>query len=247
MPHSVERWDRKVVSWFGGGVGGGAQRGVGLQIQFCFSLLPSVLQGCFPICWRAIVRLLIRIPEEYLRKGFVSPKLQSRMCMSWSGSSLNYIHLSSTLLSVPVYFLEDQVWQVVPTFNKSEHPDTQCFHLPDRAAGAGQGELCGEMWASWWLVLGGNRASWGSIALSTQEPPNHWSLHVPAADICRETSLVRSDARWEGSPQDGERTHGPEQLKFNPKKRDCFPRKQAGCMRAELALKSISQSSKCLF
>lgn len=110
----------------------------------CSWLLPSVLQACFPICWRAIVRLLIRIPEEYLRKGFVSPKLQNRMCMSWSGSSLNYIHLSSTLLSVPVYFLEDQVWQVVPTFNKSEHPDTQCFHPPDWVAGAGQESCMGK-------------------------------------------------------------------------------------------------------
>lgn len=65
------------------------------------------------------------------------------MCMSGSCSSLNYIHLSSTLVSVPIYFLADQAWQVVPTFKKPEHPDMQGFYHTDWAAGAGQGrESC---------------------------------------------------------------------------------------------------------
>lgn len=66
--------------------------------------------------------------------------------MSGSCSSLSYVHLSSTLVSVSIYFLADQAWQVVPTFNKPEHPDMQCFYHTDWAAGAGQGELRGETW-----------------------------------------------------------------------------------------------------
>jgi len=151
------------------------------------------------------------------------------MCLSCNCSSLSiYIHLSSAQVSVLV-FLKTELGRLSPP-GTNQNILTHST-LIRRSGQMGQGRRAVWEDGGFPVTCSGQEQSLSGLSYLFH---TRKSRPLISACPCRRSWREGIDSHWEHCLQDGERTRGPEQLKVNPYKKHCSPRKQALCVCSQL-------------